>query len=230
MSDVISVLKKNRLFENISEDVIENCVVPAGRLTAFLPRENIFMPLDRVDSVRVLLSGRVKLVYCRENGDEDIKNMLFPGSLVGADLICTRTRLSPYQAVATEKSEAFSFPAEVILKPGSLPEPERLVCLNNLLLILSQVNMQNEYRLAILTRNSLRERVMVYLTMQANKNRSRAFTVPFSREEMASFLRVNRSALSHELSLLKQEGIIDFSKNRFTLLKPTETAFESPEA
>ena len=40
---------------------------------------------------------------------------------------------------------------------------------------------------------------------------------PFSREELAAFLCVNRSALSHELSVMQQEGLITFRKNIFTL-------------
>ena len=35
---------------------------------------------------------------------------------------------------------------------------------------------------------------------------------------MASYMCVNRTSLSHELSLMEQEGIISFDKNTFTLL------------
>ena len=39
------------------------------------------------------------------------------------------------------------------------------------------------------------------------------------REELAAFLCVNRSALSHELSRMEAEGLIRFRKNEFTLLE-----------
>lgn len=78
--------------------------------------------------------------------------------------------------------------------------------------------MKKEYRLTIMAQKGLRERILVYLTMQANKRGTNSFTIPFSREELASFLCVNRSALSHELSLMQQEGLIRFHKNEFTLL------------
>lgn len=228
MNDDVLTIRQNRLFENVNEDVIVDRILPGGRMMSFAKGENIFMPLDRVNTVQILLSGKVKLIFFMENGEQDIKNMLFPGNLVGIDLICTRTGLAPYQATAAEDSRIFSLPADNILKPGTLPEKDRLACISNLLLILSQTNMQNEYRLAILTRNSLRERVMVYLTMQAKRNQSDSFTIPFTREEMASFLRVNRSALSHELSLLKQEGIIDFSKNSFSLKRQENAEHDLP--
>ena len=53
--------------------------------------------------------------------------------------------------------------------------------------------------------------------MQARRRNQNSFSIPFSREEMAAFLCVNRSALSHELSLMRKEGLISFRKNEFTL-------------
>lgn len=218
MDELIATIQNNPLFARVPCESIRASIMPRGSVKTYAAGSNLFLPLDRVSRVNVLLSGKVKLVYYMENGEEDVRNLIFPPKLIGADLICTRTQLSPYQATAVEQSAVFSFPAELILQQGSMPEPERLTCINNLLRILSNLNMQNEYRLAILTRSGLRERIMVYLTMQANKAQSNAFRIPFSREEMASFLRVNRSALSHELSLLRQEGIVEFHKNEFTLL------------
>lgn len=213
------IILQSRLFEGVGQAVVDKYILPLGVKIALEQNQSLFMPMDKVSSVYLVLSGKIKLEYYMENGEQDIKNLLTPGNLVGVDLICTRSRLSPYQATAAQHSELFVLPADVLLKSGSMPEEARLCCINNLLLIISHVNMQNEYRLAILTRSSLRERIIVYLTMQSNRTRSRSFTIPFSREEMASFLRVNRSALSHELSLLRRERVIDFHRNSFTLLK-----------
>ena len=77
--------------------------------------------------------------------------------------------------------------------------------------------MKKEYRLAILSQNGLRERITTYLTMQASRRQKTAFTIPYSREELAAFLCVNRSALSHELSRMQSEGLITFRKNYFCL-------------
>ena len=39
-----------------------------------------------------------------------------------------------------------------------------------------------------------------------------------SREQMAQYLCVNRSALSNELNKMKREGLIDFKRGQFWLL------------
>lgn len=224
LDTIVATLQRCKLFQGVEPSLLEQYLLPRGTVAEYPAGSTVFFPQDRVDDVRVLLSGKMKLVYFLENGSQDIRNILFSPSAVGLDLVCTPTRRSPYQAVAVEKSVLFVFPARLLLSPGVLPEPDRLTCLNNLLTILSQINMQKEYRLAILTRHSLRERIMVYLTMQAMRRQTSTFRIPFSREEMAAFLSVNRSALSHELSLLKQEGLIDFRKNTFTLRKWLEDA------
>ena len=48
---------------------------------------------------------------------------------------------------------------------------------------------------------------------------SAARIVTEARQELADYLSVDRSAMSTELGKMKKEGIIDFHKNHFKLLK-----------
>ena len=43
--------------------------------------------------------------------------------------------------------------------------------------------------------------------------------IPLGRVELASYLNVDRSALTRELNNMKEDGIIDFSRNTFRLLE-----------
>ena len=66
---------------------------------------------------------------------------------------------------------------------------------------------------------SIRERVLSYLSELAISSGSVHFTLPFSRQELADYLGVDRSALSNELSKMQKDGLIAFHKNDFTLLE-----------
>ena len=44
-----------------------------------------------------------------------------------------------------------------------------------------------------------------------------AFEVPFNRQQMADYLNLDRSALSKELCKMRDEGLLEFDKNRFVL-------------
>ena len=73
-------------------------------------------------------------------------------------------------------------------------------------------------KIEITSQRSTREKLMTYLMQQAKSVGSDSFTVPFDRQELADYLEVERSGLSAEIGKLKKEGILDCTKNRFTLL------------
>ena len=64
---------------------------------------------------------------------------------------------------------------------------------------------------------ALRDRLISYLSEQAIANNSAHFTIPYNRQQLADYLGVDRSAMSHELSKMQQDGWITFRKNEFTI-------------
>ena len=218
MDQLVRLLKESDLFSDLPQEVIEKEIIPRGRIQN-LPKDNYLICFqDRCDSFGIILEGKLKIMHIYGNGNYGIMGILEPSDPFGVDLVCTKSRISPYYAVTMQQTKVFVFPADMVMKPGTIPEEIRLRVIQKMLSLVADENMRKEYRLAILFQKGIRDRIMTYLTMQANKRHSATFTVPFSREEMASYLCVNRTCLSHELSLLEQEGIIRFNRNQFTLL------------
>ena len=83
---------------------------------------------------------------------------------------------------------------------------------------LAKKNILFHERLQITSKRSTREKLLAYLNGQAKKNKSREFSIPFDRQELADYLEVERSGLSAEISKLRKEEILQSHKNRFTLL------------
>ena len=211
------LLQKNHLFRDFPEEMIRSCILPQGQIIELPQGRYMIEPQQQVDQFSVLLSGKIHILHLFPDGNFSLMNALMPEDILGIDLICTRSRIAPYHAVAAAPTRIISFPRELILEPGSLPEEYRIQAMNRLLTMISHDNMKKEYRLAILSQKGLRERIITYLLMQSSKRGTSTFQIPFTREEMASFLCVNRSALSHELSLMEQEGLLSFQRNQFTL-------------
>ncbi|MBR2737783.1 MAG: Crp/Fnr family transcriptional regulator [Lachnospiraceae bacterium] len=65
--------------------------------------------------------------------------------------------------------------------------------------------------------HAVRARVMSYLNTMALRSGSNTFEIPFDRQQMADYLNVERTALSKELGRMRDDGLISFRKNRFTL-------------
>ena len=217
MDELIACLKGNDLFSDFSEALIRDAVLPHRQMQEYRKGVLVIAPQQKVNRFGIVLAGKIHLMHIFSEGSYSLMSSLVPGALLGTDLIFTRSQLSPYHAMAAADTRVIYFPAELVTHPGLLEDKDRLALSQRLAAWISTMNMKKEYRLAILSQNGLRERITTYLTMQAARRQTTAFTIPYSREELAAFLCVNRSALSHELSRMQQEGLISFRKNYFCL-------------
>ena len=219
MHQYIPLLSACSLFRKLSTEFIETWILPQTRIQEYPKGAILLHPQQELTHFSIVAAGTIHITHIAADGEIRIMDSLESGQLYGADLMCTRSRLSPYHAMAVQPCTLLLFPIAMVLKPGILPEPQRQTILSELLTIIAHENMRKDYRLAILSRKGLRDRLMTYLTMQAAKRGTATFTIPFNREALASFLCVNRSALSHEIAVMKDEGIITCRKNTFTLLR-----------
>lgn len=90
--------------------------------------------------------------------------------------------------------------------------------LKNLVTIFAQKNRALSGRIFCTSSKSIRGRVVTYLSAQALEQGSHSFFIPFDRQQLADYLSVDRSALSKELGRMRDEGLLEFRKNHFTLL------------
>ena len=222
MDNCAEILRTCPLFSDLGEERIQQALLPQGTIRQFSRNEELIGIREPVEWFGVVLEGRIHIVQIFSNGDSSLMENLFPSYAVGTDLIFTKSRKSPYWAVAAAPSRVMVFPSRVLTRPGPLTETERMLVWQRLLTMLSQANMRKHNRLSMLSQRGLRNRILTYLMLQAVRREEDSFQISFSREELADFLCVNRSALSHELSLMEREGLIRFWKNRFTLLPKGE--------
>ena len=73
-------------------------------------------------------------------------------------------------------------------------------------------------RIELLTKRSIRDKLIGYFTLISSKNLNKSFTLPFSLTDLADYISVDRSAMMREMKSLKEEGFIEKNGNRITLL------------
>ena len=219
MENLLQALKICKLFRDLPDDVILQDVLPYGQIQDIPKRSHLVMAQERLDTFALILFGKVNIQYIDDNDSYRIMDILEPGDLFGVDLMCTRSRVAPYHAVTANMTQMLVFPMSLVLNPDGPLAKHHIPLMHRLLEMIGDENIRKEYRLAILSQRGMRDRIMTFLTMRAERNGSNTFSVPFSRNEMASYMCVNRTSLSHELSLMEQEGILRFQKNTFTLLQ-----------
>ena len=87
----------------------------------------------------------------------------------------------------------------------------------NLLKIISQKNQLLVTRSLITAVTSVRDRILLFLDTIYRQKGSKVFDISYSRQELADYLEINRSALSRELSKMQKDHIITYHLNHFTI-------------
>ena len=118
---------------------------------------------------------------------------------------------------AAEPTTVLFLPVERILHPCKNSCPFHHKLSRNLFNLISRKNVALMEKIGILSKSTLREKILAYLSMEAQKNGSMTITLPLNRMEMADYLCTNRSALSRELANMKKDGILDYDQRVFYL-------------
>ena len=74
-------------------------------------------------------------------------------------------------------------------------------------------------KIEVISKRTIREKLLAYLSAQAQNQNSRYFEIPLGRTELAEYLCVDRSALTRELVRMRDDGLIDYDKNCFRILE-----------
>lgn len=85
---------------------------------------------------------------------------------------------------------------------------------------ISEKNRKLVTKLGHISKRTTREKLISYLSEESGRYNSPEFSIPFNRQQLADFLSVDRSAMSAELCRMRDEGLLRFNKNHFTLLLP----------
>ena len=93
----------------------------------------------------------------------------------------------------------------------------------NLVFALSAKNKKLTAKLMHMSGRTTRAKLISYLSQEAKKHASGEFTISFNRQQLADFLSVDRSAMSNELCKMRDEGLLMFNKNSFTLKQLPDT-------
>ena len=111
--------------------------------------------------------------------------------------------------------------------PSACSHHSRII--RNLLGELAEKNLRLNEKLTHMGQRTTRAKLMSYFSAEAQRRGGYEFDIPFSRQQLADYLGVERSGLSMELGKMRDEGLLDFHKSHF-LLKAPETGGLPPSA
>lgn len=218
MKEFLSVLRSSQLFSGVSEEELTamlSCLRAESRdfpKDAFLLRAG-----DTAESIGLVLSGSVLVIQEDIWGNRNILSKAGPGQTFAAAFACAPGSRLNVSVVAEAPVTAMFLNVKRILNvcPSACAHHSRII--RNLLGELAGKNLAFSEKLTHMGQRTTRAKLMSYFSAEAQRLGRYEFDIPFSRQQLADYLGVERSGLSLELGKMRSEGLLDFHKKHFVL-------------
>ncbi len=210
----MEILKKSGLFDRLSDrecELLFSMIAISEK--SYSKREIIVHEGSEVQHFFIVKKGKVIGEKFHIEGETDLLNVFEEGEILGLEAASSTLKTSPLTYTADTEAAVIMIEIASIL---SCPLKE--VILENIIHLLSDISIRQMYKIQVISKHGLRERIMAHLLIMQRKRNSEVFDIRMSQEQLAQYLCVNRSALSYELNKMKKEGIIDFKKSKFKIL------------
>ena len=219
MKRYVGVLKNTQLFAGVGEEEIEtmlNCL--GATLHEYKKGEYVFRAGEHIHNLTVLVKGNLHIQKDDYWGNRAILGSVAVGEMFGEAYVSPDSGTLLNDVVAVEDSSVMFFDIHRILSVCPSACKFHSLTVKNLFFAISEKNRKLVAKLGHISNRTTREKLLSYLSDEAKRNKSASFSIPFNRQQLADFLSVDRSAMSNELSKMRNEGLIQFHKNHFILL------------
>ncbi len=223
MKEYLEIIKGSALFMGISEtEIVTALDCLDAEKKGFLKDSFIFTVEDKVESIGILLSGSAQIMQEDFWGNRTILSKLIPGDLFGEAFAFAGTKKILVGVIALSPCTVLFLDHERIVKncPNTFLFHTRII--QNMIRVLALKNVMLMQKIEHVTKRTTRQKLLSFLSLRALLAGDNSFSIPFDRQELADYLSVDRSAMSSELAKMQREGILQYWKNHFILLKNEE--------
>lgn len=177
---------------------------------------------DLAQRLGLVLSGAVHIVREDFWGNRTIVGLAESGEVFAESYACLGSEPLEVSALAAVETEVLFLDAGRAVAGCGRGCAAHAQLSRNLLALLAGRNLSLTRKMGHMARRTTRDKVLSFLSAQALRAGGPAFDIPLDRQQLADYLAVDRSALSAVLSRLRDEGVLEFHKNHFRLLRPEQ--------
>jgi CRP-like cAMP-binding protein len=183
----------------------------------FSKGENITTYIAKRNQFCILIKGEADLIRYDLNGNRTIVEHFTKNDIFGEVFYIITTNNELF-VTARQNCEVLFLPYDNVKNKCKTNCKFHTILQEHLSeLILDKVTILNT-RVELLTKRSIRDKLLGYFTILSTRSFSRVITLPFSLTDLADYLSVDRSAMMREMKSLREEGFIQKNGNKITLL------------
>lgn len=214
-------LGKSPLFRGINYEeylAMVSCFQAVRR--TFRPEELICDLTDvKNDRIGIVEQGEASVIRVDEAGISTVMEELCLGGVFGQTLAFAGSSSDSMQVIARTACEVLFIDYPHIFKRCERACTHHSMLVQNMLRLMSDKAQGLSERVDVLSRRSIREKLLCYFRQVADKEGQEQFTLPFSLSTLADYIATDRSAMMRELKRLREEGIINSDGRTITLYR-----------
>lgn len=212
-------LEKSPLFTDITYDSylqMLDCFHAVQK--SFRPDELIYdLTVPGSNSVGIIERGEASLIRIDEEGVSTVLEELTTGGVFGRTLAFSTSGQDSLEVVCRTPCDVLFIDYPHILKRCERACTHHSLLVQNMLRLMSGKAQSLSERVDVLSRRSIREKLLCYFGQLAAKEGSSTFTLPFSLSTLADYIATDRSAMMRELKRLREEGVLRSDGRKITL-------------
>lgn len=170
--------------------------------------------------VGIIISGAVQIVRANSSGVHNIIEELREDEVFTTGMNIYSNEI---EIIAIEDTKVIIIDYDYIISNINNEKQYFNKFIKNMFQIYNEKLKEKNERLEILSKKSIRNKLLTYFEIQYNKRGSKYIYLPFNFKDLAEYLSIDRAAMSRELKSLKDEGFIETKSKRITLLYKKKT-------
>ena len=172
---------------------------------------------ENMKYIGIVLSGAVDMVKEDLWGNKTMLVRICRNEVFGETFACGSDNLSVVTFLVSEDAKVLFLPFNRVMHSCTMACQFHHRLIENMVRVIADKNRDLMRKVEVVSKRTIREKLLAYLSLQAQTQNSRYFEIPLGRVELAEYLCVDRSALTRELAKMKDEGLIDYDRNCFRL-------------
>lgn len=207
------------LFDGISQEDRKTMLGCIGyHIGTFKKGDIVAFEEENIKHIGILLCGAVDMIKEDLWGNKTMLVRMGKDEMFGETFACGEDNLSVVTFMVSEDAKILFMPFDRVMHSCTMACQFHHKLIENMVHIIANKNRDLMRKVEVISKRTIREKLLAYLSIQAQVQDSHYFEIPLGRVELAEFLCVDRSALTRELAKMKDEGLIDYDRNCFRIL------------
>lgn len=202
-------LQELPFFQGLKPDEAELFIEAVGAAVKRYERGvRILQSYEKNERIGIIVEGEALVIAEDRFGNESVGHRLERGALFGSTTAILPGYASPTAIEAVSDVLVLWVPYKALLVAGPRLGHIHGIVMRNLLVAFCRKNVLMMQKLEVLSQKTLRERLILYLLQQMGRQKADCVKVP-GRVQLAKELECNRSALTREIGLMKEQGLLE---------------------